>query len=332
MFIYIPTDRVEAQMSQTKGMKIVVAGGTGQLGAVLGRALRAEGHELVVLGRRGGPGVVAWDGRSQGPWAREIDGADAVINLAGRSVNCRYHKQNLAEMMFSRVDSTRAIGLAIAAAHRPPRVWLQMSTATIYAHRFDAANDEATGIVGGAEADAPGYWRLSVDIATAWERALAEADTPHTRKVAIRSAYAMSPDRGGVFDVLLWLVRRGLGGPFAGGAQYVSWIHEEDFARALLFAIERDDLSGPLNVVAPNALPQRELIRALREAYGVPVGLPLAGWMLELGAIGLRTDTELILKSRRVAPTRLLEAGFRFAHPEWPEAAADLVRRWKAAA
>ncbi|MFI1034837.1 DUF1731 domain-containing protein [Streptomyces sp. NPDC020951] len=309
-------------------MKIVLPGGTGQVGTVLRRALTAAGHEVVVLTRRPtGRGEVRWDGRTLGPWAEAIDGSDVVVVLAGRSVSCRYTPDNLRDMMESRVDSARVVGEAIAAVARPPRVWLQMSTATIYAHRFDAPNDEATGLIGGAEPDVPGYWGYSVDIATAWEREQEKADTPDTRKVALRSAMVMSPDRGGVFDVLLRLVRLGLGGPVAGGAQYVSWIHDHDFVRAVEFLVERDDLAGPVNLAAPAPLPHRAFMRALREAWGVPVGLPATKWMAELGAFALRSDTELLLKSRRVVPGRLLDAGFVFDRPEWPAAAADLARR-----
>ncbi len=160
---------------------------------------------------------VLWDGRSAGPWHAEIDGADAVINLAGRSVDCRYHAKNRRDILESRVDSTRNIGAAIANARRPPRLWLQASTATIYAHRFDAPNDENSGIIGGQEQDVPDTWRFSIDVATAWERELDAAATPQTRKVAMRSAMTMSPDAGGVFDVLLRLVRMRLGGGGGGG-------------------------------------------------------------------------------------------------------------------
>jgi uncharacterized protein (TIGR01777 family) len=314
-------------------MKIVIPGGTGQVGGVLANALRARGDDVVVLSRRGASDglVVEWDGRTPGPWVREIDGADAVINLAGRSVNCRYTETNLTAMMDSRVDSTRAVGIAIEKASRPPGVWLQMSTATIYAHRFDAPNDEATGHIGGDEPDAPSYWKRSIDIARAWERAQQEANTPRTRKVALRSAMVMSPDRGGIFDVLLGLTRVGLGGPIAGGHQYVSWIHDRDFANAIEFLIQRDDIQGPVNLAAPNPIPQRDFMAALRAAWGTQVGLPATKWMAEIGAFLLRTDTELTLKSRRVVPTRLLEAGFRFDFPEWPAAAKDLVERWRAA-
>ncbi|MFE8013757.1 TIGR01777 family oxidoreductase [Streptomyces antibioticus] len=309
-------------------MRIVVPGGTGQVGTVLRRALTAAGHEVVVLSRRpSGPGERAWDGRTLGAWAAEIDGSDVVINLAGRSVSCRYTPANLKAMMDSRVESARVVGEAIAAAARPPALWLQMSTATIYTHRFDAPNDEATGEIGGSEPGVPGYWSYSVDIATAWEREVEKADTPHTRAVALRSAMVMSPDRGGVFDVLSRLARLGLGGPVAGGAQYVSWIHDHDFVRAVEFLIAREDVSGPVNLAAPAPLPQRGFMRALRSAWGVPVGLPATRWMAEVGAFALRSDTELLLKSRRVVPGRLLAEGFAFEHPEWPEAAGDLVAR-----
>ncbi|MFF8482133.1 TIGR01777 family oxidoreductase [Streptomyces antibioticus] len=309
-------------------MRIVVPGGTGQVGTVLRRALTAVGHEVVVLSRRpSGPGERAWDGRTLGAWAAEIDGSDVVINLAGRSVSCRYTPANLKAMMDSRVESARVVGEAIAAATRPPALWLQMSTATIYTHRFDAPNDEATGEIGGSEPGVPGYWSHSVDIATAWEREVEKADTPRTRTVALRSAMVMSPDRGGVFDVLSRLARLGLGGPVAGGAQYVSWIHDHDFVRAVEFLIAREDVSGPVNLAAPAPLPQRGFMRALRSAWGVPVGLPATRWMAEAGAFALRSDTELLLKSRRVVPGRLLAEGFAFEHPEWPEAAGDLVAR-----
>ncbi|GAA4006380.1 MULTISPECIES: TIGR01777 family oxidoreductase [Streptomyces] len=309
-------------------MKIVIPGGTGQVGTVLDRALTAAGHEVVVLTRQPRrEREVAWDGETPGAWTQQIDGSDVVINLAGRSVSCRYTEANLRAMMDSRVRSTRVVGEAIEAAVRPPRVWLQMSTATVYAHRFDAPNDEATGVIGGEEPGVPDYWAYSVEIARNWELAQRQTGTPHTRKVALRSAMVMSPDRGGVFDVLSWLARLGLGGPVAGGAQYVSWIHDRDFVRAVEFLIDRDDIEGPVNLAAPGPLPQRAFMRALRSAWRVPAGLPATKWMAEIGAFALRSDTELLFKSRRVVPGRLLEAGFAFDHAEWPGAADDLVRR-----
>jgi uncharacterized protein (TIGR01777 family) len=258
-----------------------------------------------------------------------LEGADAVINLAGRSVNCRYTRAHLREMLDSRMESTRAIGQAIAQAARPPRVWLQMSTATIYAHRLDAPNDEATGRLGGQEPGAPGSWRWSIAIARAWEDALFAAHTPHTRRVALRSAMVMSPDAGGPFEAYLALARRGLGGPIAGGRQYISWIHDRDFVRALQFLLACDGLEGPVNLAAPAPLPQRDFMAALRAAWGARMGLPATRRMAEIGAFLMRTETELVLKSRRVVPGRLTAAGFAFAFPQWPAAARELVARWR---
>ncbi len=302
-------------------MKIVIPGGSGHIGTLLSRALTVAGHEVVVLGRGSG---VRWDGRTLGPWAAELDGADVVVNLAGRSVSCRYTPANLREMMASRVDSARVVGEAIAAADRPPAVWLQMSTATIYAHRFDAPNDERTGVIGGAEPDVPGYWAYSVEIAKKWEAAQAAADTPATRRVALRTAIVMSGEKGGAFTALRLMARMGLGGPVAGGAQFVSWLHETDFVRAVEFLMTHD-LAGPVNLAAPKPLPQREFMQVLRAACGVPFGLPATRWMAEVGALAVRSDTELLLKSRRVVPGRLLDAGFRFEYPTWQEAARALV-------
>lgn len=217
------------------------------------------------------------------------------------------------------------VSLAVPCVHFLPNQLLN----TGYAHRFDASNDEATGRIGGNEPDAPGLWRASIDIAKAWEGTLREAKTPKTRKVALRSAIVMSPDRGGAFDVLLGLTRRGLGGPIAGGHQFVSWIHDHDFVRAVRFLLERDDVEGPINLAAPCPLPQRDFMAALRVAWGAQIGLPATRWMVEVGALFLRTETELVLKSRRVVPGRLLDAGFSFDYREWPAAADDLVTRWK---
>jgi uncharacterized protein (TIGR01777 family) len=313
-------------------MKVVIPGGSGQVGNVLARALQHDGHEVVTLSRAPGSKpwrVVSWDAKTPGEWVREVDGADVVINLAGRSVNCRYNAENRREIKESRVDSTRVVGEAIAQSAHPPRVWLQMSTATIYAHRFDAPNDEATGIIGGQEEDVPETWRFSIDVATSWERALDEALTPNTRKVKLRSAVIMSPDRGGIFDVLLGLVRHGLGGQSGNGRQYVSWIHYQDFVRAIRWLIDKEKIDGAVNLAAPNPLPNAGFMRALREAWGARLGLPAAAWMLGIGAAVMKTETELVLKSRRVVPGRLLEEGFKFHLPDWPEAARDLCQHWR---
>ena len=310
-------------------MKVVIPGGSGQVGTVLARAFHRDGHDVVVLSRHPEARpwrTVGWDGVTLGRWADEIDEADVVINLAGRSVNCRYHAANRRQMIDSRVLSTRIVGQAIAAAARRARVWLQASTATIYAHRYDAPNDEASGILGGSEPDATDTWRFSIDVAQAWERAFDEAVTPCARKVALRSAMTMSADAGGVFAAFRMLVRLGLGGKSGDGRQFVSWIHHEDFYRAVCWLIEHDEVEGAVNVAAPNPLPNAEFMRILREEAGMPLGLPATEGMLEIGAVFIRTETELILKSRRVIPGRLLEHGFAFRYPEWREAARDLLR------
>jgi len=314
-------------------MKIVIPGGSGYVGTVLARAFHKQGDEVVVLSRTPASKpwrIVAWDGETLGEWITEFEAADAIINLAGQSVNCRYTAENRRIITESRLKSTRVVGQAIAQAWTPPRVWLQASTATIYAHRYDAPNDEATGIIGGAEPNVPDTWRFSIEVATGWERVFRESPTPNTRRVAMRSAIVMHPDSGSPFDILLRLVRLGLGGQAGDGRQYMSWIHEADFVRAVIWLIQHDELEGAVNLASPNPLPNAEFMRALRSARGVPFGLPASQWMLKLGAFLAQSETELILKSRRVVPTRLLESGFTFQFPNWPEAARDLCARARA--
>jgi uncharacterized protein (TIGR01777 family) len=313
-------------------MKIVIPGGSGQVGTLLARAFVGDGHEVVVLSRNPQEApwrVVRWDAETIGDWAAEIEGADVLINLAGRSVNCRYNSKNRRLIKASRMNSTRAVGEAIARAARSPRVWLQARTATIYAHRYDAPNDETTGILGGSEEGAPDTWRFSIDVANSWEQAAEAINVLQTRKVLLRSAMIMSPDAGCVFDRLLRLVRWGLGGASGEGRQYVSWIHDRDFIRAVYWLMDHAELEGPVNLASPNPVPNAEFMRTLRAAWGIGFGLPATRWMLEIGAFFLRTETELILKSRRVVPGRLLQSGFLFQLPTWAEAAADLCRRWR---
>ena len=318
-------------MGERPAMRLVLIGGSGQLGTLLARAFHAEGHAITVVARSPRPAswsTAAWDGRRLDPTL--IDGADVVVNLAGRSVDCRYTPANRALIRDSRVQATTAMAAAIAAAARPPRVWLQMSTATIYDHRFDAANDETTGRIGGDVPGAPSSWRFSVDVAQAWEAAAQAQPLPATRLVLMRTSMVMSPDRGGVFDVLLRLVRYGLGGRCGDGRQFVSWLHGDDFVRAVRWLIDRD-LAGAVNLCAPAPLPHAAFMAGLRAAWGTRLGLPAARWMVELGTWALRTESELVLKSRRVVPGRLLTDGFAFTQPEWPAAARDLVARWRAA-
>ena len=313
-------------------MKIVIAGGSGQVGTVLARAFSDADHDVVILSRgtrKGSIRFVQWDAETLDDWVSEIDGSDVIINLVGRNVNCRYNAENRRQIMDSRVRSTGIIGEAIAKAANAPKVWLQASTATIYADRYDAPNDEITGIIGGTEPNVPDTWKFSIEVAKAWERAALDADTPHTRKVLMRSAMTMSSDRGGIFDVLLGLVRRGLGGTSGDGKQYLSWIHEGDFIRAVYWLIDHDDLSGAVNLASPEPLPNKDFMRLLREAWGTRIGLPATKLMLSIGAVFMRTETELVLKSRRVVPTRLLQSGFEFEFPTWQEAARDLCRQWR---
>lgn len=316
-------------------LHVIIPGGTGQVGTLLARAFQARGDKVTVLGRRARSDLpwrcLAWDGTAEGEWTEELEGADVVINLCGRSVNCRPTPENRREILESRVKPTEAIGRAIARARTPPRLWLQASAATIYAHTYGPANDEFSGVEGGAEPGIPADWRFGVEVARAWERAAHSAHLPATRRVMLRISLVMSPDRGGVFDVLLGLVRRGLGGRQGDGRQYVSWIHDADLVAAVFWLIEHREIRGTVNLAAPGALPNAEFMAGLRKAWGAPFGLPAPAWLLKVGAVFMRTDTELILKSRRVAPGVLERGGFVFSHPAWPEAARDLCERWRKA-
>lgn len=342
--------------------RIILAGGSGFLGGALAKHFRALGWEVVVLTRSpkvvgqasslssgaytdavvsdkqiagGTPGrtgktpvplpvrEVAWDARTLGEWSGELDGAEAVINLTGKSVDCRYTARNRREIIASRVDSTRAVGEAIARCANPPRVWLNASSATIYLHSFDRPMDESAPQ--GATPEAKD--EFSIEVIRAWERAFGEAPTPRTRKVALRTTMVLGHARNSVFPVLRRLTRLGLGGRMGSGRQFVSWMHEVDFCRAVEWLITREEISGAVNLAAPNPLPNAEMMRLFREVCGVPLGLPAMEWMLEVGAFFLRTEAELILKSRRVVPGRLLGSGFEFRFPEMRAALEDLNRR-----
>jgi uncharacterized protein (TIGR01777 family) len=274
--------------------------------------------------------VVAWDGLTPGGWIADLEQSDVCINLAGRSVNCRYTAANRRSIYDSRIRSTRLLHDVIASLNHAPRLWVNASTATIYRHALDRAMDEIHGELGGSEPGAPDTWNFSIYVAKGWEEAFFRTPTPRTRQVAIRSAMTFSPDSGGVFDVLLALVRRGLGGRQGPGTQFVSWIHEADFVRAIDLLIAREEFTGTVNLASPNPLPNGDFMRALRDAWGIHVGLPPSRWMIEIGTWLMRTESELVLKSRRVVPGRLQAAGFEFMFPEWPAAARDLVGRWRA--
>jgi uncharacterized protein len=318
-------------------LRIVLPGGSGQVGQALARSFQQRGHHVTVLTR--GPYTAAWhtvhwDGQTEGPWTEALEGADVCINLAGRSVNCRYTAKNRAEIHNSRVGTTRLLNRVIANLAAPPRMWLNASTATIYRHALDREMDEATGELGGGELiskrrRAPETWDFSIGIAKDWEAAFFETPTPRTRKVALRSAITFSPTPGNAFEAFINLVRFSLGGKQGNGRQYVSWIHETDFARAVEFLIDHEEFEGAVNLASPNPIPNWEFMEILREAYGMPNGFPAPALAIEIGAFFLRTESELVLKSRRVVPGRLLDAGFEFEFPMWQEAADDLVRQWK---
>jgi TIGR01777 family protein len=318
-------------------LRVVIPGGSGNIGHMLARYLQAHGHFVTMLTR--GPytaswQTVHWDGERAGPWVETLEGADVCINLAGRSVNCRYDKDNRHAIYSSRIDTTRLLNRVIANLEEPPRVWLNASTATIYRHALDRPMDEFTGELGGGELiskfrHAPETWDFSIGVAKDWEAAFFETPTPRTRKIALRSAIVMSPAPGSAFAVFSNLVRMSLGGHHGNGRQYVSWIHEMDFARAIEFLMEREDIDGPVNIASPHPLPNRDFMRELRDAWGIPNGLPAPRPILAIAAMLMRTETELVLKSRRVVPGRLQQAGFEFMFPGWPQAAEDLVERWR---
>lgn len=303
---------------------VVIIGANGFLGRYLCRHFARNGREVVAIARRkkgwSGDGMfLEWDGKSQGPWAYALEGAELVINLAGRSVNCRYTPANRDAIVRSRADATAAIGEAIRACRVPPALWMNASTATWYRHAEDAPQNEWTGEKGTG---------FSCEVARKWEDAFFADKTPAaTRKVALRIGMVLANEPATVFDVLRGLTNRCLGGPMGNGNQRVSWIHMEDFLRAVDF-INRDSfMDGIVNLTAPEFPTNRELMRSFREMIGMPIGLPATGWMMEIGAKFMDTETELVLKSRWADPLRLREAGFRWRYGKIDEALADLENR-----
>lgn len=305
--------------------KVVIAGASGFMGAALADALRADGDEVVTVGR-GADADVSWSDAAG--LAAAVDGAELVVNLAGRSVNCRYNRRNREEILHSRVRTTTAMGAAIAAAARPPALWLNASTATIYRHAETAPQTEATG-----EIDPQTF---SEQVAVAWEQALDAAPTPATRRIALRTTIVLG--RGGALPVLLRLARVGLGGPHydgwwpawpwrkaagtylpprtKGGRQKFSWIHIDDFVDVVRFLRAHPEIDGPVNLATPEASDDRGLMRAVRRAVGARFGLPTYRWMLELGGLVLRTEAELVIKGRWVVPDKLVAAGYEYRYPE----------------
>ncbi|PPL20547.1 epimerase [Microterricola pindariensis] len=312
--------------------RIVIAGASGFIGRYLGERYRAAGHSVQTIGRRGADA----DWTDPAAISRLLDGADLLVNLAGKSVNCRYTAANRAEILRSRVETTRQLADAIAACQSPPPLWVNSSTATIYRHADDRAMTESTGEIGTG---------FSVGIATAWERAFFARELPGTRRVALRMAIVLGD--GSALLPLVNLARFGLGGPqrdgrwfgtagrrAAGtfheyrptaGRQRFSWVHIEDVGNIIDFVAAQPEVSGVLNVSAPGASDNTELMGTLRRLVRMPIGLPTTRWMLELGSAAIRTETELVLKSRWVAPERLTGLGYRFEHPELEPALRDIL-------
>ena len=300
---------------------IVIAGGSGFLGQVLAEHFTRKSRPVVVLSRHPPEPsrfarFVQWDGETLGPWTKELENAEALINLSGRSVDCRYNDHNRRDIYASRLAPTHVLGQAMVLCADPPRVWLNSSSATIYRHALDRPMDEATGEIGDG---------FSVDVCQKWEKMFSDFPLQRTRKVALRTAIVFG--RGGpAFAAFHRLVKFGLGGKMGPGTQYVSWIHADDFSRAVEWLIDHGQLSGPVNVASPNPLTNAEFMRVFRQVCRRPFGLPAAEWMLKLGAALLGTETELILKSRRVVPGRLLAAGYQFKFAQWREALQNLLR------
>lgn len=311
-------------MHPSPATSFVIAGGNGFLGRVLQRHWLATGHRVIVLARhptRGiEPGAVAlhWDGRTAGPWCAALEGAAVLINLTGRSVDCRYHARNRAEIFASRLDSTRILAEALAATKNPPAIWLNAASATRYRHAEDRPQDETTGEVGHG---------FSVDVCEAWERAFFEPTLPpHIRRVALRTGIVLGRD-GGVFPVFRRLARCGLAGRIGHGRQMFSWLHEDDFCRAIDWLIVHRNITGPVNLTAPGPVPMNVFTASLRRHLSIPFGLPLPRPLLEIGACLIRTETELLLKSRWVVPRRLIESGFTFTHATLDSALIQLTAK-----
>ncbi|GAB3020975.1 TIGR01777 family oxidoreductase [Spirosoma pulveris] len=311
-----------------KTRKIILAGGSGFVGQLLIDYWQHAAVDIVVLARRqyadnGRIRYVVWDGETLGAWVQELDQADVVINLSGKSVDCRYTTANKELIIRSRVNSTRVLGEGIRLVQKPPHLWINAASATIYRHAPDRPMDELTGDI---DNGLPEH-EFSVQVCKRWEETFRKANTPETvRKVALRMAIVLGK-KGGVFPVLKRLVRFGLGGKMGNGDQFISWLHEQDLGRIFDFIIENDFISGTLNATSPNPVRNHQFMTLLRQSLTVPFGLPAAEWMLKVGALFLRTETELILKSRNVVPKRLLDAGFTFAYPNVQDAIKALTAR-----
>jgi uncharacterized protein len=302
-------------------MKIVIAGGTGFLGSCLIEHYTKMGAQLIILTRgksRASENIqyVNWDGKTLGPWSEVLAGADVLINLNGKSVDCRYTDENKKLIYSTRLDATAALGSAIQNCESPPKLWINAASATIYLHSLDREMDELTGEIGSG---------FSVDVCQQWESTFNSYETPQTRKILIRTGIVLGK-RGGPLKPLKMLAKFGLGGKQGAGNQYFSWLHEKDFVGIVDFIIGNDSTRGAYNVTAPSPVPNSQVMSSLRHVLGIPFGLPLPKWLLEFGSIVIQTETELVLKSRRVIPKRLLQGGYKFQFENIEDALVELCR------
>lgn len=295
--------------------RVVLFGSSGFLGRRLTEFLQQNQWDVTTVNRSSGD--LRWDGEHPGDWVDALDGADAVVNLAGRSVNCRYSAVHKKEILDSRLKSTHAVGRGILRVARRPRVWLNASSATVYRHAEDRPMDERTGELGRD---------FSMNVVRQWEAQFFAEKSAGVRQVALRTAIVIDGQPGGAFSYFRRLAQWGLAGTLGPGTQMMSWIHAEDFCRAVAWLLEHDELSGPVNLSAPNPLPNRDFMRIVRQECGAPFGLPASRWMLEIGAFVLRTETELLLKSRWVVPALLQESGFEFLYPDCRSAVREIVK------
>ena len=298
---------------------IVITGGTGFLGKNLALHFKSIGYQVIVLSRgekREGNGIIyeQWDGKTVGNWSKWIHKAAIVINLAGKSVNCRYTKQNQALIMNSRIDATRLIGQLISASPTPPKLWINASTATIYRHAEDKMMTEENGEIGND---------FSMNVAKNWEKEFYSHQTPQTRKVALRTSLVLG-NNGGVYPVLSRLVKFGLGGKQGDAKQKFAWLHIQDFISIVDFVIHNEQLSGSINTTAPSSIDNSEFMHSLRNSLGHWCGLPQPKWLLKIGAFLIRTEPELVLKSRWVYPEVLVDNGYQFIFKDIDWALKDL--------
>lgn len=292
--------------------KIIIAGGTGFVGKYLAKQFQSLGYQVIIISRQ--KGHINWD--DVGVIVNALEHADMLINLAGRSVDCRYTKKNKKAIFDSRIDTTAILGEAVLVCKTPPALWINSSTATIYRHAADRPMTESTGEIGAG---------FSVNVATNWEKTFFSFKLPATRQVALRMAIVLGKE-GGVMKPLTNLVRFGFGGKQGSGHQMFSWIHINDLFNIINFVHHHEDLSGIFNASSPDPVNNKTLMQLFRMNLGIKVGLPLPGWLLEIGAVFIKTETELILKSRWVLPERLLESGFNFEYPTVDKALANILK------